>query len=779
MHQIIFLLNFKKIMEKINTTINDPASFTERFINQTNQCIFLTGKAGTGKTTLLRKIVETTHKQTVIVAPTGIAALNAGGVTIHSFFGLPFGGYIPEFIPEPVLTGSIKLETKTSLRRHFHYNSTKQRLMRSMELLIIDEVSMLRADLLDAIDLSLRFVRRNDSPFGGVQVLFIGDLLQLPPVIKPEEWQYLQKYYKGIFFFNAQVLQEHAPVYIELNKIFRQDDETFIAVLNNLRNNKITQTDQELLNQYVRRDFDSTKEEGYITLTTHNAQADDMNQNSLLALKGKGYRYKAEIKGDFPNHIYPLDEQLELKVGAQIMFIKNDISFEKNFFNGKMGKIQSLSADEIEVYFPDEKRSIVVEKYEWNNIKYTLNEQTGEIKEEILGTFVHYPIKLAWAITVHKSQGLTFEKAVLDISKVFAPGQAYVALSRLKSLKGLVLLQPISINGLHSDQSVSAYTSNRPSDDQLNQRLDLATTHYIYHRLQQTFDLYDYATKWSLLDVGMKIQAPKTEKGKDKNWVATQLQLVQASLTAAKKFQVQINSYFQGVPNWDLLHDRIQAAYDYFFKTLDAQAFALMKRRAELSLIKKTKQYQEELEELEVLVIDKVFELKKVRLLMEAIVTGRPLTKEQLRNEEIQNYVIAKTARIQQDLRQSGNLLQMVDEDDLELPVKSRSPKKAKAPKEIKKSTYEVTLEMIENGLELEAIARERQLGLSTIQGHAAQLIQQEKIDVTAVLSHERIKEIEALLEGKETMSLGKIKEELGDSVSYGELKMVQASKLL
>jgi uncharacterized protein YpbB len=766
-------------MKNFSTSINDPAAFTERFINQTNQCIFLTGKAGTGKTTLLRKIVETTHKQTVIVAPTGIAALNAGGVTIHSFFGLPFGGYIPEFIPEPVVAGSIKLETKTSLRRHFHYNSTKQRLMRSMELLIIDEVSMLRADLLDAIDLSLRFVRRIDAPFGGVQVLFIGDLLQLPPVIKPEEWQYLQKYYKGIFFFNAQVLQEHPPVHIELNKIFRQDDETFIAVLNNLRNNTITQSDQELLNQYVRRDFDSTKEEGYITLTTHNAQADDMNQNALLALKGKSYRYKAEIKGDFPNHIYPLDEQLELKVGAQIMFIKNDISFEKNFFNGKMGKIQSLSADEIEVYFPDEKRSIVVEKYEWNNIKYSLNEQTGEIKEEILGTFVLYPIKLAWAITVHKSQGLTFEKAVLDISKVFAPGQAYVALSRLKSLKGLVLLQPISINGLHTDQSVSVYASNRPSDDQLNQRLDLATTHYIYHRLQQTFDLYDYATKWSMLEVGMKIQAPKTEKGKDKTWVATQLQLVQASLAAAKKFQVQINSYFQGVPNWDLLHDRIQAAYDYFFKTLDAQVLALMKRRVELSLIKKTKQYQEELEELEVLVIDKVFELKKVRLLMEAIVTGKPLTKEQLRNEEIQNYVIAKTARIQQELRQSGNLLQMVDEDELELTVKSRGSKKVKAPKEIKKSTYEVTLEMIENGLELEAIARERQLGLSTIQGHAAQLIQQEKIDVTDVLSNERIKAIEALLEGKETMSLGKIKEELGDSVSYGELKMVQASKLL
>lgn len=779
MWQIIFFPNFKKMMTKTQTSIQDPAAFTERFINQTNQCIFLTGKAGTGKTTLLRKIVETTHKQTVIVAPTGIAALNAGGVTIHSFFGLPFGGYIPEFIPEPIVAGSIKLETKTTLRRHFHYNSTKQRLMRSMELLIVDEVSMLRADVLDAMDLSLRFVRKNNVPFGGVQVLFIGDLLQLPPVIKPEEWHYLQRYYKGIFFFNAHVLQEHPPVYIELSKIFRQDDETFIAVLNNLRNNTITQADQDLLNKYVKRDFDSTKEEGYITLTTHNAKADEMNFNALQALTGKTYRYQAEIKGDFPAHIFPLDEQLELKVGAQIMFIKNDLSYEKNYFNGKMGKVQSLSADEIEVYFPDEKRKIVVEKYEWNNIRYSLNEETGEIKEEVLGTFVHYPIKLAWAITVHKSQGLTFEKAVLDISRVFAPGQAYVALSRLKSLNGLVLLNPIAINGLSTDQTVAAYASNREDENQLKQRLDVATTHYIYQRLQQAFDWYDYATKWSMLEVGMRIQSSKTEKGKDKTWVATQLQLVQTGLGAAKKFQQQINTYFQGSTDWERLHDRIQAAYDYFFKTLDAQVYALMKRRAELALIKKTKQYLEELEELEVLIIDKVFELKKVRLLMEAIVSGRPLTKEQLRNEEIQNYVIAKTARIQQELRQSGNLLQMMPEDETAVTLKKRSTKKEKAPKEVKKSTYDVTLEMIENGMDLSDIARERQLGLSTIEGHVAQLIQQEKIDITAVLSTERIREIEALLEGRENLSLGKIREEIGDTVSYGELRMVQASKML
>lgn len=776
-------------MKYFTEAIDGPADFTERFINQTNQCIFLTGKAGTGKTTLLRKIVETTHKQTVIVAPTGIAALNAGGVTIHSFFGLPFGGFIPEFIAEPIVAGNVKLETKETLKRHFHYNATKQNLMRNLELLIVDEVSMLRADLLDAMDWSLRNVRRNNAPFGGVQVLFIGDLLQLPPVIKPEEWNKLQTYYNGIFFFNAKVLQENAPVYIELEHIYRQDDQRFINVLNNLRNNQVSKEDSDLLNQFVQPDFDATKHEGYITLTTHNAKADEINASALKALKEKSYYYKAEIKNDFPPHLFPLEETLELKVGAQIMFIKNDISFEKNFYNGKMGRIHSLSNDEIEVYFPDEKRKIIVEKYEWTNIKYQLNTQNGEIEEQLLGTFVHFPIKLAWAITVHKSQGLTFDKAVLDVSQVFAPGQAYVALSRLRSLEGLVLMKPISMNGLQNDQSVVAYASNKPAKSTMEVFLDKATARYVYDTLFQAFDYYDYTAKWGSFEVGFKFQGPKTEKGKDKSWAASQIQIVQTVFDAAKKFQSQLTSIFsQEKIDWNFVHDRVQAAYNYFFKTLDAQVYSIMKRHFELTRIKKTKQYIDEIIELEEMMVNMVLTLKKTRLLVEAIVAGRPLTKEHLRTEEMRNYTIAKAATIQQELRQNRSLLDQAfdDEDDFDDVIELvkpkaaiKSSKKAKAEKTVKKSTYEITYELYEAGKSIEEIARERQFSASTIEGHIAQLIQLEKIDITAVMDPKRIGEVEDFLEGKEGLSLGKIKEELGDKVSYAELRYVQASKML
>jgi len=475
------------MMTKKIQKINDPAGFTERFINQTKQSVFLTGKAGTGKTTLLRKIISSTHKNAIIVAPTGIASINAGGVTIHSFFQLPFSGFIPEFGVAPQFSHSVKLETKDSLLRHFTMNKQRRNIMRNLELLIIDEVSMLRADLLDAIDWTLRNVRRNNEPFGGIQVLFIGDLLQLPPVVKQEEWSILRSYYSGMFFFNAKVLQEKAPLYIELSTIFRQQDQGFIQVLNNLRNNQITANDVEILNQYVKPDFDSLKEEGYITLTTHNTKADEMNAKALSSLKGNSKKYTAEITGDYPQHMYPLELDLELKIGAQVMFIKNDISMEKNFFNGKMGRIDSLSEEEISVYFPDEKRSITVDKYEWNNIRYNINEASGEIKEDTLGTFVQYPLKLAWAITVHKSQGLTFDKAVLDVSDVFAPGQAYVALSRLRSLEGLVLLKPMRMNGLSNDQNVVAYAGNKASDSILLSNLEYGTRKFLLESRLATF----------------------------------------------------------------------------------------------------------------------------------------------------------------------------------------------------------------------------------------------------------------------------------------------------
>ncbi|WP_343606733.1 helix-turn-helix domain-containing protein [Fluviicola sp.] len=767
-------------MKEQTESVSNPAEFTERFINQTNSPVFLTGKAGTGKTTLLRKIVETTHKNTVIVAPTGIAALNAGGVTIHSFFQLPFSSFIPDFVSEGLVSGNTKFESKETLKRHFHFNKTRQNLIRSVELLIIDEVSMLRADLLDAIDWTLRNVRRNNDPFGGVQVLFIGDLLQLPPVIKPEEWSLLQKYYRGIFFFNAHVLQEQAPVYIELDKIFRQDDQLFIDLLNHLRNNQITLEDQQLLEKYVDPNFDSTKEEGYITLTTHNSKADQINATALHSLQERSRTYSAEIKGDFPPHLFPLEKDTELKVGAQIMFIKNDISFEKNFYNGKMGVIQSLTADEVQVFFKDEKRSIIVEKYEWNNIKYTLNEQSGEIEEEVLGTFVHYPIKLAWAITIHKSQGLTFDKAVLDVSQVFAPGQAYVALSRLRSLSGLVLLKPLSMNGLVNDQQVVSYSSNKAAEDVMQLYLDRETARFIYQSLVQAFDWYDYTTKWATFELGLKLQGPKTEKGKDKSWAANQLQTVQSTFDAARKFQNQLaNLFSKDQPEWAFINERVQAAYQYFYKPLDAQVYSIMKRRYELSKIKKTKQYAEELEELEQEVVTVVHRLMKARLLMEAVVNQKPFTKDTIKAPELTNYVLSKAQSIQQELSANRSMLdEMIDEDYSDV-VKLSKPQKAKEEKPVKKDTYEHTLELFREGKSMEEIARERQLGVSTIEGHFVKLIRQEQIDVTEILDPKRISEIETYLEGTEGKTLGVIKEELGDKVSYGELKLVQASKMV
>ncbi|MFT5252901.1 MAG: hypothetical protein ACI87N_001924, partial [Flavobacteriales bacterium] len=363
-------------------TISEAAAYTLQFINQTQRSVFLTGKAGTGKTTLLKEIIATTHKNTVVVAPTGIAALNAGGVTIHSMFQLPFGGFIPSFNVDSQFSDTVKFESKDTLRRHFKMNGLKKSVIRNMELLVIDEVSMLRADLLDAMDYMMQTVRKKMTPFGGVQVLYIGDLLQLPPVIRDEEWRTLRNYYKGKFFFHSHVVQQSPPLYIELSTIFRQTDTEFISVLNNLRNNKITASDVAALNKYVQPDFDLKTNKGYITLTTHNNKADAMNAQALADLKGELITYSPEIVGDFPDKIFPVEEKLQLKVGAQVMFVKNDLSFEKNYFNGKMGIIKSLSSQEILVHFPEENKTIEVDKYEWQNIRYKVDAFTKEVEEE-------------------------------------------------------------------------------------------------------------------------------------------------------------------------------------------------------------------------------------------------------------------------------------------------------------------------------------------------------------------------------------------------------------
>jgi uncharacterized protein YpbB len=751
-------------------TISEAAAYTLRFINQTHRSVFLTGKAGTGKTTLLREIIQTTHKNTVVVAPTGIAALNAGGVTIHSMFQLPFGGFIPDN-SSPQFSESTKFETKATLRRHFKMSGLKKSVIRNMELLIIDEVSMLRADLLDAMDYMMQTVRKKNTAFGGVQVLYIGDLLQLPPVIRDEEWRTLKTYYKGKFFFHSHVVQQHPPLYIELSKIFRQTDDTFISVLNNLRNNQISQQDIQTLNQYVKPDFDLKANKGYITLTTHNNKADTMNAQALDDLEGKLVIYKPEITGDFPDKIFPVEQQLQLKVGAQIMFVKNDLSFDKHYFNGKMGVIKSLSSQEILVHFPEENKTIEVEKYEWQNIRYKVDETTKEIEEEVLGTFVHYPIKLAWAITVHKSQGLTFDKAALDVSQVFLPGQAYVALSRLRSLEGLILLSPLRMNGISNDQDVMDYSLNKASDSFLENALHFETKNFIHNYLINTFDWQDLAQEWRNHRFSYNEKSEISEKSKHAVWAKKQTEVIEQLLDPSKKFISQLNKLF-GQETVDLNHvsERIQAAFSYFLKPMDDLVFEILWKIEEVKRIKKVKAFYDELIVLEELQTKAVLRLMKAKLLIETVVAGETISKEKLTSSEIKKYISRKTEAIQNQFKEL-NITLIEDEKDVERYTAKKS--KTAVPK---KSTVQETYELWVEKKSIEDIATIRVLTKQTIYSHFVKLIQTKAVSISEVLPKDKMQDLATAFAGYKEESLNTMMEKYGHKFSWEEARMYKAS---
>jgi hypothetical protein len=760
----------------MNITKDEISSIklTELFINQTNRTIFLTGKAGTGKTTLLRKIVQTTQKNTVIVAPTGIAALNAGGVTIHSFFQLPFGAFIPT-THSPTSDSYVKHENKTTLKRHFKMNKRRIAIIRNLELLIIDEVSMLRADLLDAIDFMLKFVRRNNEPFGGIQVLFIGDLLQLPPVVKNDEWSILSSYYNGIYFFNSQILSAFPPLVIELTTIFRQKDDEFIELLNNLRNNRFTEQNIALLNSKVINDPQSFDKTGCITLSTHNAKADEINAKELLKLKSKTVEYSAEITGDFPEHIFPLDQKLELKVGAQVMFVKNDSGLEKKYYNGKIGTIEFLSEYEVIVYFSEEKKKITVDKYEWSNIKYNLNEATQEITEEVIGTFVQYPLKLAWAITVHKSQGLTFDKAILDVNDVFAPGQAYVAFSRLRSLDGLKLLRPIENRSISMDQQVKDFTQIDVDLASLNNQLSNDTVHYLKNRLIQTFDWYSLLELISILSSSHTSAPIKTEKNKNLKWIKELVEKLSNTQEHSLNFRKQIDKLFYNQVDLEFINERVSAAYNYFFPILDEILGRFYFKIGELKLIRKTKQYTDELEEFSELLFCRIIDLKKTRILSEKLSLGLDISKDVFKIPEIENYQISKISAVQQALRQQNKNSKLVlDAIDFETKIT-----KVKKDKPVKQSTIEITEEFIKSGKKIDEIARIRQLSETTIYGHVAQLIRVEKIEISDVMEAKRIKEIQELVSKYDSSSLSQIKAQIGDLASWDELRIYQASTIV
>ena len=443
------------------------------FVESTGRSIFLTGKAGTGKTTFLKTIMEHSRKRPIVVAPTGVAAINAGGVTIHSFFQLPFSPYVP----------GAKVESK------FDFGKEKRKIIASSDLLIIDEISMVRADLLDAIDAVLRRFREHGQPFGGMQLLMIGDLAQLTPVVTPEDERMLKPYYDTPYFFGSKALQQIDYVTIQLSHVYRQQDESFIALLNEIREGHPSTEALSKLNSRCQPTFIPRPEEPYIRLTTHNNLANFYNESELQKLPGRSFQYRAEIKGTFPEYSYPTAETLVLKEGAQVMFVKNDPSGEHNYYNGRIGRVMEASDNRLTVYCEGDAEAIEVEPLEWENMRYTLNEQTREIESEVQGTFKQLPLRLAWAITIHKSQGLTFDRAIIDANQSFAPGQVYVALSRCRTLEGLVLASPLEPRAVINDERVDSYIAQQESEAERSiQQLPMLKQEYERYLLMQLFD---------------------------------------------------------------------------------------------------------------------------------------------------------------------------------------------------------------------------------------------------------------------------------------------------
>lgn len=746
-------------------TLSEAANFTLKFINQTQKSVFLTGKAGTGKTTLLHEIIKTTHKNTVVVAPTGIAALNAGGVTIHSMFQLPFGGFIPNY-KEMTWEDNVKFENKNTLVKHFKMNNIKRKVIQNMQLLIIDEVSMLRPDLLDAIDFMIQNVRKNSYPFGGVQVLFIGDLLQLPPVIREEEWRTLKQFYKGKFFFHAHVLQQHPPLYIELSTIYRQNDQLFIDVLNNLRNNTITKKDVLFLNKYVNPNFDFKQNQGYITLTTHNAKADSINTTAIDDLKGKLFTYQAEIQDDFPEKMYPLDKVLKLKKGAQVMFVKNDLSSEKQFFNGKMGVVHSLTSEAIFVAFPEDQTIIEVEKYEWEHIKYTVNPLTKDIEEEVLGTFVHYPLKLAWAITVHKSQGLTFDKAAIDVSQVFVPGQAYVALSRLRSLNGLVLLSTLQMNGISNDADVMQYAENKTSETVLQSVLETETKNFVHHFLKNSFNWNLFANEWRSFLLDFPEESEKSFKTQQVDWAKKQTEIIWQLIEAANKFMAQLDKLFgQNHLDLDFILQRFLAAYQYFFEPLDGMYFEILWKLEAAKKNQKAKGFFDEVSDLESMLLDIILQLMKAKLIIQNYAKGLAINKNTIISDEINHY---KNNKIQ-------FVVKAFDKQFLDLSSTEKIEKEVTKTSS-KKSTLSLTLALWHEGKKIHEIAQIRKLSESTIYTHFIKLVASQQIAIQEVVSEEKWQALKDTFALYNNLTIQEIKEKTGNTFSWNDLKLFQAS---
>jgi len=809
------------------STPNPQIDLANDFVQFTEKNIFLTGKAGTGKTTFLHNLRKKTSKRMVVVAPTGVAAINAGGMTIHSFFQMPFG----PIVPEGSLDSRVIRENGSKFQRKF--SREKINIIRSLDLLVIDEISMVRADLLDGIDDVLRQYRNRNKPFGGVQLLMIGDLQQLAPVVKDDEWGILKKYYDTAFFFSSRALKKTNYISIVLGHVYRQSDQKFIDVLNKVRHNQIDEATLGILNQRYVPGFIGKDDEGYIILTTHNAQAQEINHSKLSKLPGKRFKLEGNTTGDFPEYAYPTDLQLELKEGAQVMFVKNDTALERQFYNGKIGVIDEIEDDFIFVRCENSESLIRVEKAEWQNVKYSLNEETKEISETISGTFVQFPLKLAWAITIHKSQGLTFEKAIIDARAAFAHGQVYVALSRCKTLEGMVLNSPLTPKCFINSSQISDFTTN--VEEHQPTRKDLDTSKKAYEE-SLMFDLFSFHSIEYYLTQCLKLavsNAPSLEGNP-----AEAFQLMQSDMSkdihrVLSSFKVQLSELISK-DDQNTLQERIKKASVYFFeKNHEILYMRLQKLWVETDNKTVKKTIDQAIEKLlkEVMIKAACLETTKngfeIRSYMatrakasieESQGKKKPKPKESSAPEtvsrpELYNAIVswrnAKAAETDQSHYMIIQIKTMVAITNL-LPQSLRDLKKVKGMgdrkikafgqeileivleycsrnniepgiaqseppvKHLKAATHLISLQLFREGKSLSEIAKARGLSPGTVANHLASCVSEGVVQVEEVLEKSKIDIITEVFKKAGNTLLSPAKAELGESVTFEELRYVQ-----
>ena len=812
----------------MNTVENEQLQLAFNFVEYTNKNIFLTGKAGTGKTTFLHNLRDISPKRMIVVAPTGVAAINAGGVTIHSFFQLPFGPIVPNEKGE-----------NTQEKPAYRFNRDKIKIIKSLDLLVIDEISMVRADLLDGIDGVLRRYKNSSKPFGGVQLLMIGDLQQLAPIVKDDEWNLLKPYYESAFFFNSINLRKTDYISIELKHIYRQSNQDFIKILNNIRENKLDSETLEKLNQRYIPNFEPKTEEGYITLTTHNNQASQINETKLSQISAKAKTFKARIEGDFPDYSYPTEKDLSLKVGAQVMFVKNDPSPEKLYYNGKIGTITGFDGDFIMVKCPDDEETYEVGTVVWKNMKYSINDETKEITETTVGTFEQIPLKLAWAITIHKSQGLTFDKAIIEAGAAFAYGQVYVALSRCKTLEGLVLNSKISQKGLFSDSEISAFNIAIEQNPPEIAHLEKSKAEY---QLSLLIELFDYQTILkNLFFLKKQLQENHTvilgNKAEATNKI---IETIKTDIIAiAERFNNQIKQLLAencDVESNSQLQERIKKASVYFSEKtewLDNEIVSHLGIETDNKVVRKTINDIKERILSEIVIklaclkhckygfrlkdflsiratsaIDEKAIKQKTKAKAEIIDVPEELHKElfiqlkdwrnlQASELNLPHYMILSQQAIigiatqlpstierlksikgigEKKCRQYGNeildiVLEYMDDNDIAIPEPELIIEKPKKP--AKQDSKKLSFDLFNAGKSFEEIATEREMAVSTIKGHLAHYVGTGELDINLFMPKDKIEKISEYFLKTNSIALGQAKANFGEFASFEELRFV------